>query len=88
MEEAKEALRAPIETVELVPVAAEEAEEGRRGLSIQLHGALASLLRLACGLPVHELVGASAQMQEAPRGAGRAGSIGARLARADFKALI
>lgn len=53
MEEAKEALRALIETVELVPVPAEEAENGRPGLTIHLHGALASLLLLATGLPVH-----------------------------------
>lgn len=32
---------------------------------------LAGLLRLACGLPVHEVSAAAAQMQKAPRGAGR-----------------
>lgn len=58
----KEALRALIEQVELVPVSAEESETGKPRLAIHLHGALASLLRLACGLPVHEVVGAAAQM--------------------------
>ena len=75
MDEAKEALRALIEKVELVPVSAEESETGKPGLAIHLHGTLASLLRLACGLPVHEVVEAAAQMQKAPRKAGRGGSI-------------
>lgn len=38
--------------------------------TIDLHGALASLLRLATGQPVH----AAAQMQKAPRKAGREGA--------------
>ena len=67
MDEAKEALRALMEKVELVPVPAEEIETGKPGLAIHLHGALASLLRLACGLPVHEVVGTASQMQKAPR---------------------
>lgn len=50
MDEAKEALRALIEAVELVPVSAEEAEDDKPGLAIHLRGMLASLLRLACGL--------------------------------------
>ncbi|MPM02427.1 hypothetical protein SDC9_48676 [bioreactor metagenome] len=50
MDEAKEALRALIEAVELVPVSADEAEDGKPGLAIHLRGTLASLLRLACGL--------------------------------------
>ena len=87
MDEAKEALRALIEKVELVPVSAEEAEgakpaaggkldnTGKPGLAIHLHGALASLLRLACGLPVHGVVDAAAQTQKAPRQAGRGGAI-------------
>lgn len=49
-EEAKEALRALVEKIELVPV---QDADGKPALSIHLHGALASLLRLACGLPVH-----------------------------------
>ncbi len=65
--EAKEALRALIDRIVLVPVSAEDSGDGRPGLSIHLHGALASLLRLACGLPVHEVVEAAAQMQKAPR---------------------
>ncbi|WCR18589.1 zinc ribbon domain-containing protein [Paracoccus alcaliphilus] len=68
MDEAKEALRALIEKVELVPVSAEESETGKPGLATHLHGGLASLLRLACGLPVHEVVEAAAQMQKTPRG--------------------
>lgn len=74
MDDAKEALRALIEKVELVPVSAEESETGKPGLTIHLHGALASLLRLSCGLPVHEVVGAVVQKQKAPRVAGRGGS--------------
>ena len=74
MDEAKEALRALIEKVELVPVSVEESETGKPGLAIHLHGALASLLRLACGLPVHEVVGTASQMQKAPREAGREGA--------------
>ncbi|OWJ74310.1 hypothetical protein CDV49_19895, partial [Haematobacter genomosp. 1] len=71
MDEAKEALRALIEKVELVPVSAEESESGKPGLAIHLHGALASLLRLACGLPVHEVSVAAVQTQKTPRVAGR-----------------
>ena len=61
MDEAKEALRALVEKIELVPVPAEENSGAKPGLAIHLHGALAGLLRLACGLPVHEVVGAAAQ---------------------------
>jgi site-specific DNA recombinase len=43
-EEAKEALRALVEEIVLVPV---ETEDGGTRLAIDLHGALASLLRLA-----------------------------------------
>ena len=86
MEEAKEALRALIEKIVLVPVPPEESgsgkSDGRPGL-IHLHGALASLLRLACGLPVHEVVGAVAQTQKAPRRAGRGGSNSAQSTEAD-----
>ena len=71
MDEAKEALRALIEKVELVPVSAEESETGNPCPAIHLHGTLASLLRLACGLPVHDVVDAAEQMQKAPRVAGR-----------------
>ena len=90
MDEAKEALRALVEKIELVPVAAVETETGKPrdsskpGLAIHLHGALAGLLRLACGLPVHE-VSAAAQMQKAPRGAGRGGANSARSAEANHQ---
>ena len=53
-----------------MPVSAEEAgndkpeDNSKPGLAIHLHGALASLLRLACGLPMREVVGAAAQMQK------------------------
>ena len=61
MDEAKEALWALVEKIELGPVAAGENPDGKPcdkpGLAIHLHGALASLLRLACGLPVHEVSG-------------------------------
>jgi len=71
MDEAKEALRTLVEKIELVPVAAGKADtgvpSGKPGLAIHLHDALASLLRLACGLPVHEVSGAATQMQKAPR---------------------
>ncbi|QEU10406.1 recombinase family protein [Paracoccus yeei] len=79
MDQAKEALRALIEKVELVPVPAEESETGKPGLVIHLHGALASLLRLACGLPVHEVVEAAEQTQKAPPKAGHGGSNSADL---------
>ncbi|MCU9850339.1 recombinase family protein [Defluviimonas sp. WL0024] len=55
MEEAKEALRGLIEKIVLVPMAS---PEGGTALGIDLHGALASLLRLASGLPA--LAGANA----------------------------
>ena len=71
MDDAKEALRALIEKLELVPVTAEASETGKPGLAIHLHGALASLLRLACGLPVHEVSSEAPQTQTAPRVAGR-----------------
>ena len=48
MEEAKEALRALVETIVLKP------DPNSAGLQIDLHGALASLLRLATGQPVAE----------------------------------
>lgn len=51
MEEAREALRALVEEIVLVPVPAEDTEDGRPHLAIDLHGALAGLLRLATGLP-------------------------------------
>ena len=75
----------------LWPVSAAESETGKPedsskpGLAVHLHGALASLLRLACGLPVHEVVGAAAQMQKAPRGAGRGVSNSSHLAGADLQ---
>ena len=40
---------------------------------------------LACGLPVHEVVGAVAQTQKAPRKAGRGGSNSVQSAKADFQ---
>ncbi|WJS85314.1 recombinase family protein [Paracoccus sp. TOH] len=83
-EEAKEALRALVEKIVLVPV---ETEEGGTRLAIDLHGALASLLRLATGQPVHEVIGAAAQMQKAPREAGLANSINAQSAAADSQAI-
>lgn len=52
----------------------------------QSYARLASLLRLACGLPVHEVVGAS-QMQKAPRGAGRGGAINGQSGRMDSQAI-
>ena len=78
-----------------MPVSAEEAgndklaangELGNTGkpvLAIHLHGALTSLLRLACGLPVHEVVGAAGQMQKAPQVAGRSGPNSSHSAGAD-----
>lgn len=61
--DAKDALRGLIEKIVLVPVDAEG--DGTR-LAIDLHGALAGLLRLATGQPLH----AVAQTQKAPRTAG------------------
>ncbi|WP_423208844.1 recombinase family protein [Paracoccus yeei] len=89
VEEAKEALRALVEKIVLVPVPPEESgsgkSDGKPDLAIHLHGALASLLRLACGLPVHEVVGTASQMQKAPRKAGRGGSNSVQSAEADFQ---
>ena len=65
-EEAREALRALVEKIVLVPV---KTEDGGRRLAIDLHGALASLLRLATGQPVHGVT----LTQKAPREAGRDG---------------
>ncbi|PKQ10438.1 MAG: resolvase [Alphaproteobacteria bacterium HGW-Alphaproteobacteria-1] len=50
MEPAKEALRGLIDKIELQPVTG---PEGKPMLAVDLHGALAGLLRLAVGLPVH-----------------------------------
>ncbi len=83
MDEAKEALRALIEKVELVPFSTEESQTGKPGLAIHLHGALASLLRLACGQSVHEIVEAAAQTKKAPRKAGRDAAISSASAKAD-----
>lgn len=51
MNEAKEALRGLIEKIVLVPVAT---PEGGTTLGIDVHGALAGLLRLATGRPLHD----------------------------------
>jgi DNA invertase Pin-like site-specific DNA recombinase len=51
MEEAKEALRGLIEKIVLTPVAGTDGADG--GLAIDLHGALASLLRLATGAAIY-----------------------------------
>jgi hypothetical protein len=48
-EEAREALRGLIETIVLTP------RENGPGLTIDLHGALASLLLLATGAPLHRV---------------------------------
>ncbi|MCT4334972.1 hypothetical protein MU516_19300 [Paracoccus sp. YLB-12] len=53
-----------------------------RGLTIDLHGALASLLRLATGMPV---TGLAAEMQKAPRKAGRKKTTNAQSAEADLQ---
>ena len=45
--------------------------------------ALASLLRLACGQSVHEIVEAAAQTKKAPRKAGRDAAISSASAKAD-----
>ena len=77
METAKEAIRALIEKIVLKPD-----DDGGPGLSINLHGALVSLLRLACGLPITGEDTAGAKMQKAPRVAGRSSA-----ALADMEAL-
>ncbi|ARU01821.1 recombinase family protein [Yoonia vestfoldensis] len=59
MEEAREALRGLIEKVVLVP-----REEGS-GLTIQLHGALASLLMLATGASTHQVARMASGAQNA-----------------------
>ena len=50
-EDAKDALRALVETIVLVPVTA---EDGGPRLAIDLHGALAGLLCLATGRPLRQ----------------------------------
>ncbi|WP_145111512.1 recombinase family protein [Cereibacter sediminicola] len=52
MEEAKEAIRALVEKIVLTPVMG---PDGKTELAIDLHGALASLLRLATGLPMADV---------------------------------
>ncbi len=64
METAKETLRGLIEKIVLTP------DPAGTGLMIDLHGALASLLRLAVGLPVGLGQAQEFQMQKAPCGAG------------------
>jgi len=59
MEEAREALRGLIEKVVLIP-----REEGS-GLTIQLHGALASLLMLATGASTHQVARMASGAQNA-----------------------
>ena len=76
MEEAKEALRGLIEKIVLAP------DPHGRGLTIDLHGALASLLRLATGMPV---TGLAAETQKAPRKAGRKKTTNAQSAEADLQ---
>ena len=66
MEAAKEAIRALIDKIVLTPP-----DDGGPGLSINLHGALGGLLRLASGLPILAGDGAGSKMQKAPRIAGR-----------------
>ena len=79
-EEAKEALRALIDKIVLVPV---EAEDGGTHLAIDLHGALASLLRLATGKPV----AAEGQTQKAPHKAGHGAPSSVRPTEADQQAI-
>ena len=63
METSWETLRALIDKIVLTP----QAPEAGSGLSIDLYGALASLLRLALGMRVGS---GGVKMQKAPRGAG------------------
>lgn len=53
-EEAKEALRALVALVEKIVLVPEADEDNGTRLAIDLHGALASLLCLATGRPVHK----------------------------------
>ena len=76
IEEAKEALRGLVEKIVLAP------DPRGRGLTIDLHGALASLLRLATGMPV---TGLAAETQKAPRKAGRRTATNARSASPDLQ---
>jgi len=62
-----ETLRALIDKIVLTP----QGPGGGSSLSIDLHGTLASLLRLALGLPVGP---GGVKMQKAPRGAGLGGT--------------
>ena len=59
MEEAREALRSLVDKIVLMPMPAEDSEDGRPRLAIDLHGALASLLRLATGQPLQSLTKAA-----------------------------
>ena len=81
MELAKEAIRGLIDAIVLTPP-----EDGGPGLSLDLHGALAGLLRLASGLPVGAGGAAGAGIQKAPRGAGLGGSSSVGSGGADWQA--
>ncbi|MCW1920867.1 recombinase family protein [Rhodobacter sp. KR11] len=78
METSWETLRALIDKIVLTP----QSPGGGSGLSIDLHGALASLLRLALGLPVGS---GGVKMQKAPRGAGLGGTKHVQPAGADLE---
>ena len=58
-DEARDAIRSLVEKVVLTP------DPNGTGLTVDLHGALAALLRLATGLPAHRAKGGG-QMQKAP----------------------
>ncbi len=64
-DEARDAIRSLIEKIVLTP------DANGLGLTVDLHGALAALLRLATGLPAHQAKG-GAQMQKAPDGGSEA----------------
>ncbi len=67
-EEVKEALRALVEKIVLMPV---ETEDGGKRLAIDLYGSLASLLRLATGQTAHTMT----RTQKSPREAGLEGFV-------------
>ena len=98
MDEAKEALRADRESRAGAgfrggsrgrqnAAAGKLDNTGKPWLSIHLHGALASLLRLACGLPAYEVVDSAAQMQKTPRGAGCKAAINRQSADTEFQSI-
>ena len=82
MHAAKEAIRALIDRIVLRP-----SDNSVRGMLIDLHGALASLLRMGCGLPVVSDVTGFNDVQEPGGRAGQNGPDGSAASKGDFQVI-